>query len=362
MLPDDQLDALLRAAKPSAPAGFEDRVMSSIGRPWMKIALLATLVLLGTIASTVAMMRRPTPTIASSGWFANGREIAQGTTVGKSELHSNKRAVSIEQSATVWRNFIRLDAGQALLLGDDIVVDTAPARVTTVSPDAEVEVAMNAKKVGATVVAAGAAVLSIHVLRGAAKVEPVAGASVQQPVLLAQGDRALVTEKRPPTILRAPHSTSAAAAPNTPNRSAAVQRPAGQPAAIQPPAPPIAPEPGSLDKDTIRTGVLHEGSRAQSEARRQSGREVRDPHQGRPRPHRRRRNRFRERRAAIAVGRAVHLERDGRHRVPCTVGRRRGARQLPVRARERRSRKVTWISRRNSHAIPEPSDPGSCPR
>ena len=257
MLPDDQLDALLRAAKPSAPAGFEDRVMSTIGRPWIKIAALAALVVFGTIASTVAMMRRPVPTIASSGWFVNGHEIAQGTTVGKSELHSDKRAVSVAQSATVWRSFIRLDAGQALLLGDDIVVDTTPARVTTISPDAEVEVAMNAKKVGATVVAAGAAVLSIHVLHGAAKVEPAAGAAVEQPVMLAQGDRALVTQKRPPTILRAPHSTTPTAVANTPERSAAVQRPPAKPAAIQPSSPPITPtdEPGSLDKDTIRAGV-----------------------------------------------------------------------------------------------------------
>lgn len=255
MLPDDQLDALLRAAKPRAPAGFEDRVVSTIARPWIKIAVLAALVVVGTIASTMAMMRRPAPSIASSGWFVNGHEIAQGTTVGKSELHSDKRAVSVEQSATVWRSFIRLDAGQATLLGDDIVVDTTPARVTTISPDAEVEVAMNAKKVGATVVAAGAAVLSIHVLRGAARVDPAAGAAVEQPVLLAQGDRALVTTKRPPTILRAPHSSAPAAAANTPERSAAVQRPAGKPAAIQPP--PIQPteEPGSLDKDTIRTGI-----------------------------------------------------------------------------------------------------------
>jgi hypothetical protein len=263
MLPDDQLDALLRAAKPRAPAGFEDRVMSQVRpawRAWTAVAAAAVLVLgAGWFLSTRVVHPRAAimPRDDGSRWFnaANGRELAQGETVGKSELHSDWRKVSIEQSATVWRSFIRLDAGQATLLGDDIVVDTSPARVTTISPDAEVEVAMNAKKVGATVIAAGAAVLSIHVLRGAAKVEPAAGASVQQPVLLAQGDRALVTTKRPPTILRAPHPTTPAATANTPERSSAIQRPAGQPAAIQPPPAPIAPEPGSLDKDTIRTGI-----------------------------------------------------------------------------------------------------------
>ena len=257
MLPDDQLDALLRAAKPSAPAGFENRVMSRVSPAWRGWAAAAAAAVLVLGAGFFLFARSHpiigTPVFPGSGWFADGREVAQGATVGTSKLHSEKRAVSIEQAATVWRNFIRLDAGQATLLGDDIVIDTTPARVTTISPDAEVEVAMNAKKVGATVVAAGAAVLSIHVIRGAAKVEPAAGAAIEQPVLLAQGDRALVTTKRPPTILRAPHPP--AATMNTPERSTAIQRPAGKPAAIQPPAPPITPEPGSLDKDTIRTGI-----------------------------------------------------------------------------------------------------------
>lgn len=260
MLPDDQLDALLRAAKPSAPAGFDDRVMSRMRRPWQTwgVAAAAVILLAGIAWLVTQPQRQRSPAIISVGshWFngANGHELAQGEAIGKSQLHSDWRRVSIEQAATVWRNFIRLDAGKAMLLGDDIVIDTTPARVTTISPDAEVEVAMNARKVGAAVVAAGAAVLSIHVIHGAAKVDPAAGAAVQQPVLLAQGDRALVTQKRPPTILRAPRPATPAATANTPEHSTAVQRPAGKPAAIQPP-PPIAPEPGSLDKDTIRTGV-----------------------------------------------------------------------------------------------------------
>src|SRR5262249_46637799 len=44
MLPDDQLDALLRDAKPRAPAGFEDRVMSRVKRPYALMFAAAAVV------------------------------------------------------------------------------------------------------------------------------------------------------------------------------------------------------------------------------------------------------------------------------------------------------------------------------
>jgi hypothetical protein len=265
MLPDDQLDALLRDAKPSAPAGFEDRVMSRVRRPQFLMFAAASVVVLAMAGvGILSSFRGSSHLRIESGWFRGGQPIAEGATVaGPVDLTSGDRHASISAGVRVARAALGLNAGNATLRGDNIVVETTPARITTLTPDAEVEVEMNAKKSGAAIAAAGAAVLTVYVVHGSARVEPAANEPIEQTTLLAQGDRALVSARRPPAVLRASHPQVSSAGERTSDEHGAVAlRTSQNPAAIQParesdqpPAPGEATLAGSLDKEVIRTGI-----------------------------------------------------------------------------------------------------------
>jgi hypothetical protein len=144
--------------------------------------------------------------------------------------------------------------------------------VTALGAEANVEVEMGSKqatsntvKAVGTAAAVGAAVLSVYVIHGAARVE--AHPPNGQPVLLAAGDRALLMNGAPPLALRTggstPESTEVAvrAALASSTAPAHDQRPVLPP--LPPtvkanPPPPSAPPPtidDKLDKDTIRAGV-----------------------------------------------------------------------------------------------------------
>jgi hypothetical protein len=204
--------------------------------------------------------------------LADGARLVIGDD-GSVELSRGARRVALAGPATARTRgeALELERGAGRLFGDGTTALTPAARVIALGVDAEIELQvemeteMTKKNIAATVI--GGALLSVYVVHGGARVEPLAGG--RGPTMLNAGDRAVMGSPDGPAVaMRAsPSSASPAGLPSTKlaeaPRSPIARQPAptvpgaasGAPAATAPSGASISDE-GALDKEEIRASII----------------------------------------------------------------------------------------------------------
>jgi protein-disulfide isomerase len=200
MSADQDLDRLIREARPTVPVGFASAVAQKVavqaaakraGRRLNRRVLGTGAVILAAAAAILVFLFRPSgdPVSRSSGWIVDGeRHLSRGTA---SVLLMGEAAVTTDQDDLI------LQRGQVQLSGPAAVV-TPWARVVAIGDTALVDVkldvqpepqekAMTTVKLGALAAVAAGSVLTVTVIRGTADVRPAAVAN-HDPVTLAAGE------------------------------------------------------------------------------------------------------------------------------------------------------------------------------
>ena len=271
--PDDAIDSLLRDAAPRAPRGFADGVLRRIevaagARRRRRARLVSVGALVAVAAALVLWLARPTTNVrlAPSGWSVvaqagltmtapDGRpardpDVGVQLVVGHGGAATLERALARVTLAQDSRlrvaagGALQLSTGGARLEGPETRVDGDVATVTTLGVSADIAVQlerrtnMNAKNVML------ATVMTVAAHGGGALVQ----AREHTPVLLAQNDRATVMGTLPPLVNRAPVLLA-----NNDAKKPAPAKPATKsPATTSDVKATATPEPGDLDKATIR--------------------------------------------------------------------------------------------------------------
>ncbi len=198
----------------------------------------------------------PPPSTTTAGQFtvaAGERRVLDGIAPGRVTVEGD--AEGSVRAGTLW-----LERGRVRLQGDGATVETPVAQVVALGADADVDVELQRRPdMGKTttaiggVAAVGAAVLSVYVLHGAARVEARPPGS-SAPTLLATGDRAIRMPGAPTLAVRA--SSTIAALGVDPNRT----RPSTE-LPVDPRMPPSMKvlndeeSKGHLDKESIRASI-----------------------------------------------------------------------------------------------------------
>ncbi|HEX6837873.1 MAG TPA: AgmX/PglI C-terminal domain-containing protein, partial [Polyangia bacterium] len=151
-------------------------------------------------------------------------------------------ALAANTDARVGDGALELLTGRARLEGPDARVTGEVAEVTTLGVGAAATVELRRSPMSTKNAAALAALLTVGVADGGARVQ----AKGHAPIMLAKNDRTMIAPRLPPVTTRA--ATKSA-------RPAAAKTPAPAPAARPTDAPPPADDEGRIDKDTIRAVV-----------------------------------------------------------------------------------------------------------
>ena len=259
----EPIDEMIRGAMPRAPRGIADAVERRLAaRRRSRRALAGAGVLVAAAAALVLwLVARPAPTPPSSAWFASsatattidgepiaiGKTLAVGAVVhvadgGAARLErpsAGERAVialAANTDARVGDGALELLTGQARLEGPEARVTGDVAEVTTLGVGAAATVEMRRNPMSIKKAATLAALLTVGVVAGGARVE----AKGHAPLLLAKNDRTMIAPRLPPVTTRAATKTPPPGTAKTP-----------VPAATKP----QNDVDGQLDKDTIR-GVV----------------------------------------------------------------------------------------------------------
>jgi hypothetical protein len=267
----EPIDNLIRDAMPRAPRGIADAVEARLrAERRTRRALAGFGVFVAAAAALVLwLLARPAPHAPMSAWrvtsaraatvdggaLVSGQPLAVGAVVhvGDGEARLERTTATDTASVTLAANTdarvgdgaVELLAGSARLEGPEARLTGDVAEVTTLATGGAATVELRRNPMTNAKKAALAALLTVGVVDGGARV----AAKGHDPVLLAKNDRTMVAPKMPPLTTRAPVKLTNAKKPV----------PAPKPAAT--PAPPAA-DPkttasvdGTLDKDTIRSVI-----------------------------------------------------------------------------------------------------------
>ena len=265
----EPIDDLIRGAMPRAPRGIADAVERRIAaqrRARRTFAGVGALVA-AAAALVLWMIARPSPTTHDSTWVAtraesanaDGQAIRVGTplVVGARVHVGDGGAATLERASAgesarvelgantdvrVGDGAIELLNGQARLEGPEARLTGDVAEVTTLGVGAAATVELRRNPMMSKKTAALAALLTVGVVDGGARVV----AKGHAPLLLAKNDRTMVAPKLPPLTTRAPVKASAKTPAPAP---AAALKPTGS-------LPPATAD-GDLDKDAFRTTVAN---------------------------------------------------------------------------------------------------------
>ena len=265
----EPIDDLIRGAMPRAPRGIADAVERRLAtrRRWRSVlAGVATLVA-AAAALVLWLLARPAPSAPASSWIAasatattvDGRPIALGRPLAVgARVHvgdgvgarlerpsaGGRAAVALgaNTDARVGDGALELSYGEARLEGPEARLTGDVAEVTTLGVGAAATVVLRRNPMLTPKSAALAALLTVAVADGGARV----AAKGHAPLVLAKNDRTMIAPRLPPVTTRAA----------TPAKTSA-KKPAPAATATDPPpasAPP-ATDDGHMDKDTIRAVV-----------------------------------------------------------------------------------------------------------
>jgi len=262
----EPIDDLIREAMPRAPRGIADAVEKRLAtRRRARRSLVGAGLFVAAAAMLVLWLVARPARVNESSWMAksatvttiDGRPIAidrplpVGAVVhvaggGEARLErpsAGERArvqLFANTDARVGDGALELLTGSARLEGPEARLTGDVAEVTTLGVGAAATVELRRNAMLNKNMAALAALLTVGVVDGGARVQ----AKGHAPVLLAKNDRTMVAPKMPPLTTRAPAKTSAKSPTPAP-------APAAKPAAT-----PTANEDDNiLDKDIIRTTV-----------------------------------------------------------------------------------------------------------
>jgi len=269
----EPIDELIRGAMPRAPRGIADAVERRLAtRRRSRRALAGVGVMLAAAAALVLwLMARPAPAPGASTWVATrataatldgkplaiGRALVAGAVVhvgdgGAARLErpsAGERAVVTllaNSEARVGEGALELLNGQARLEGPEARLTGEVAEVTTLGVGAAATVELRRNPMMTKNAAALAALLTVSVVDGGARV----AAKGHAPLVLAKNDRTMIAPKLPPVTARAAAKTTA----KTPAAKTPTPAPAATPGKPSD-APPAATADGEIDKDAFRAVV-----------------------------------------------------------------------------------------------------------
>jgi hypothetical protein len=263
----EPIDDLIRGAMPRAPRGIADAVERKIAAQRRTRRAFAGVGLFVAAAAALVLwlVARPAKRAPESSWIAT---IATVTTIDGKPITIDRAlpvgalvhvgdggAATLERPSAGERARVQLFAntdarvadgalelltGSARLEGPEARLTGDVAEVTTLGVGAAATVELRRNAMLNKNIAALAALLTVGVVDGGARVQ----AQGHAPVLLAKNDRTMVAPKLPPLTTRAPAKSSAKTAAPKP-----------EPAPKQAATPTADQDDNILDKDVIRTTV-----------------------------------------------------------------------------------------------------------